>query len=217
MTVLPKVRASVQLCSLDDLREWIDKQGGATEEPTDQFLGRIIDRFSMWFETATNREFAFAEYQRLYQGNGRPLLYSSVAPIAPDAEQINPPVVETWEGDTWADVTSSLDLDLTDPDQTGAMVLRSGIWSSPPAPYANWRFTLTAGYGTTPQSVPDDVRNAAVIGCDIILRYRNMGIHVISAQSNVDGVSWSTRDLSSADRRGVAFLSEVVGNYRLGW
>jgi hypothetical protein len=213
----PKINASVQLCSLDDLREWISKTGGATEEPDDTFLGRLIDRFSMWFETATNRTFKFEESTKLYQGNGRPLLYSSVAPIAQASQQISTPVIESWDGSAWSDVTSSLDLDLTDPDQIGAMVLRAGIWSAPPAPYANWRITLTAGYGATSEAVPDDVRNAAMIGCDLLLRYRNMGMHIISSQSNVDGVSWSTRDLAKKDREGVAFLTDVVGNYRLGW
>lgn len=211
---MAKTTASVELCTLDDVRDWIKKTGGATEAPTDTFLGELIARVSLWFETKTNRSFLRGEHSGYYRGNGKQRLYLRQAPIA-ETQGSGLPEVTYWDGATWRDVTAELQLDLNDPGDVGELAARGGIFHQPADGIANYRIRITTGYGTSPASVPRDVRNAATIAVDLLLRYREIGLHAFSATSGAEGQSWTARGVSEQDADSLRMVDDVIGNYRL--
>jgi hypothetical protein len=206
-----KLSASMDLASLDSVKEWIGKTGAAGDDPSNTLLGNLIDRASLFIENQCNRSFALANYVRYQNGTGKQGLYYAVAPVIKAQGSAE---LALWNSTTAAwDVQSQTSLGFrVAEEESGLLWLDNGVWTRGER---NWKLTIQAGFNTvSPDALPDDIQQACCIAVEILVRYRDLGSLVLSSMTATDGGSHTYRSLDEQQKSW--FLRQTLDFYRLG-
>ena len=179
--------ATGNIVSLQYVKDWLGKTGGATEDPKDQLLQSLIARASHWWEEQTGTFVRKQSYTELHRGDGTSVLHAHHFPIDTTVE---PAISVRGSSPTEWNVQAVTDLEYDDPEGCGFLYWRGSVFPRSETRY-NVKLVLTGGWTTALDGVgaPNDMNQAGAIAVEFLLKYRERGLHMLLASTDEDGES----------------------------
>ncbi len=164
------------LCTLDNVKAYLDMPVEKKNPETDDLLTVFIDRVSKRMETYCDRIFVSDEYTEYYDGDSRGFLYTNQYPITS--------VSGIWNDAAWTWDTNKLvaAADYRISNNGRRVILKTGYFEN----YTeNIKIIYTAGYASA--AIPLDLVDACIK--EVAKAYKQKGDPHVTVESHPDGSS----------------------------